>query len=239
MNLPSRISIALFIYIFLNISAFAQQSEGALVAIGGEVAFPGQYVCQGRQMTAADLIRDAGGLTGDAYEAGVGLYRQMSDEQYERMVLACQLAQEQLDIFKVKIQVPSRSDRYSVPLDSFLIPGDEVVVPKHASTVSIYGAVQYPTVVVYSPEKTIDDYIRLAGGYSRDAARSKVFVLSPDGEKLKKKAAKILAGSEICVPSRIKSSENAIFAEEIISICTSTNSVTEMVIEIVDKINKR
>ncbi len=237
MNLLFRISFALITFALFDMSAFADRKE-ALVTISGEVLYPGQYLCQGCKMTAQDLIDMAGGLTADAYLSGITIQRSLTDIEYANMVLACKLAEEQLFMLNAILQVPSRKDRYAVDVSVPLRSGDEVVVPKLHSTVKVSGAVQFPTVVTFEPEVSVQDYIRMAGGFSKDAARSRVYVLSPNGEKLKKTTLRLLPGSEILVPSRKNADMPHLFADEILSICTSTSSVTDMVLEMVERVMK-
>ncbi len=237
MNPLVKILSLMLLCMMLSVSVFAQQEDIAPVVLSGEVALPGQYaVYEGSGVTLSDLISDAGGLTANAFEPGIKVCRRMTDTQYERMVLACRLAQEQLSSLKVKLEVPERNMQYTVSSDAYILPGDEVVVPRQTLSVKISGAVQSPASIVYYSGWTLDDYIRMAGGYTRDAAKGKVYVISPNGEKQRKSKAQIQPECEICVPSRLEPDERTISKEDIITICTSTNSVTDMVIMIVDKI---
>ncbi len=236
MNLHLRISSVIISAILLTFSTLAED-RSALVKISGEVVFPGQYLIRGTCMKAADVIAEAGGLAPDAYPAGIVLFRGLTDEEYSRVLLACRLAEEQLSGLDVKLQIPDKTIRYSVSSTECLRAGDEVVVPKQSFTVRISGAVNFPTVVTFAPEASVDDYILMAGGLAENAERGGIYVLHPSGEKVKRSRADIVPGSEIFVPSDGKSGEKVIFAEEILSICTSTASVTQMVIGIVELIN--
>ncbi len=221
----------------LSISLFSQQDNALYITVSGEVLSPGQYPCEAGVTTAEGAIRTAGGLTSDAFEAGIRVFRCLTDVEYERMALACRLAQENLEVLEVEIEVPDRSERYTVGYGEMLLSGDEVLVPKQSRSVKISGAVNSPASIVYYAGWTLDDYIRMAGGYAPGAAKGKIYILSPTGERMKKNA-QLLPECEICVPTAGKSDIKEDYTEEIINICTSTDSVTEMVIEIVDMFNK-
>ncbi len=236
MNLHLRISSVIISAILLTFSTLAEE-RSALVKISGEVVFPGQYLLHGTCTKAADIIAEAGGLTPDAYPAGISLSRGLTDEEYSRILLACRLAEEQLAGLDVKLQVPDKNIRFSISSEEYLRDGDDIVIPKQYSTVRVTGAVNFPTVVAFDPKASIDDYILMAGGLAEDAERDRIYVLHPSGEKAKRGRAKIVPGSEIYVSTNGKSGENVIFAEDILSICTSTASVTQMVIGIVELIN--
>ncbi len=234
MNLCLKVFVAITCSMFLCTSLFAEE-KGSLVTISGEVVFPGQYVCIDSRTTAAEIIDLAGGLTSDAYSEGISVQRLLTDEEYGRMELACRLANEQLAAIDVKLQVPDRTSRYTIDSATALRGGDEIIVPKQSSTVMISGAVQYPSVVTFEPGASLRDYIRMAGGFAKGAARGSVRILSPSGEE-SGRGGTILPGSEIRVLTRGKSGKNAVFAEEILSICTSTGSVAEMVVMLVERI---
>ena len=94
----------------------------------------------------------------------------------------------------------------SDPVDNFYVKdGDELLIPKRPSSVSIVGEVLNTTTVGFNPNFTVDEYISLAGGLNDTADKSKIFVILPNGKsQLVKKSLfssnkDILPGSTIVI----------------------------------------
>ena len=64
--------------------------------------------------------------------------------------------------------------------------GDRFIVPRIPSTVSVDGAVYNQNSFVYDPHRRVGAYIRLAGGASRDADKSRAYVIRASGSVLSK-----------------------------------------------------
>jgi protein involved in polysaccharide export with SLBB domain len=65
--------------------------------------------------------------------------------------------------------------------DIVLEDGDRFFVPYRSSSVNVMGQVYNSGTFLYDPHKTVRDYLRQAGGGTRDADRGKVFVLRANG----------------------------------------------------------
>ena len=65
--------------------------------------------------------------------------------------------------------------------------GDSVVIPARLSTVQIVGSVYNENAFLYDEHKTVAQYLRLAGGTTRDADRSHMYILRADGSTLTSK----------------------------------------------------
>lgn len=59
--------------------------------------------------------------------------------------------------------------------------GDQFIVPSQVSTVSVMGMVYNENAFMYRPGKRVSDYLELAGGPTRDADRSRIYVVRADG----------------------------------------------------------
>jgi protein involved in polysaccharide export with SLBB domain len=92
--------------------------------------------------------------------------------------------------------------------------GDRFVVPYRPSTVEMLGAVYNKTSFLYRRDERLDDYLRRAGGPTRDADRSRMFVIRADGSVLGKQSVKglwnggfgalrLMPGDAIVVPERL------------------------------------
>ena len=136
-----------------------------LVAVVGEVNFPGTYALKTRDARLADVIAHAGGLTAEAYPEGTHFIRNEGN------------------IGRVAIDVPRALRRRNAPDNLLLMHGDSIVIPRRSSVVTVRGAVNAPTVVAYVPGRDVDYYISQAGGPTRDADNRKAFVTQPNGKR--------------------------------------------------------
>lgn len=64
--------------------------------------------------------------------------------------------------------------------------GDRFAVPPRSSTVNVVGAVYNQNSFLYEPGQRITDYLRKAGGFTRNADKGRLFVLRADGSVVPK-----------------------------------------------------
>jgi len=69
-----------------------------------------------------------------------------------------------------------------IPLEN----GDRFIVPRVPLTVSVDGAVYNQNSFLYSPERRVGGYIRLAGGANRDSDKGRSYVIRADGSVISK-----------------------------------------------------
>ncbi|PYO07362.1 MAG: hypothetical protein DMD30_11190 [Gemmatimonadetes bacterium] len=161
-------------------------------AIAGEVRFPGRYTLKTKTERLTDLITRAGGLTRDAYADGVVFIRPANG------------------IGRIGIQLSdvlrhSRSHD-NVPLQD----GDSIYIPRFNPVVNVQGAVNSPVAVTYAPGKTIEYYVRAAGGPTVRADVKRSYVTQPNGKVESRQARFLLPdgvptpqpGSTVIVPNR-------------------------------------
>jgi len=72
-------------------------------------------------------------------------------------------------------------------LDIEVHDGDEIYMPKLVNTVTIVGQVLNPVTVPHKAGENFDYYLRLAGGTKKEADRSKIYALQPNGVSLRRK----------------------------------------------------
>ncbi|MDE2276557.1 MAG: SLBB domain-containing protein [Burkholderiales bacterium] len=65
--------------------------------------------------------------------------------------------------------------------DLALEDGDSLHIPARPLTVGVFGSVFNPGSYLYAPSRTLEDYLRLAGGPTRGADKGSVFVVRADG----------------------------------------------------------
>jgi polysaccharide export outer membrane protein len=181
-------------------------------AIAGEVRYPGRYSLRSKTERLSDLIERAGGITGDAYPDGVVFLRPRNN------------------VGRIGIQLSevlrSSRSRDNLPL----VDGDSVFVPRLNPVVTVQGAVNSPVAVTYSPGKTIEYYIRAAGGPTVRADVKRAYVYQPNG-KLEARQRRFLVpdgiptpepGSTVLVPNRDP-------LDRQVDLLTSIGSITQIV----------
>jgi protein involved in polysaccharide export with SLBB domain len=160
--------------------------------VAGEVRYPGRYSLKTKTEKITDLIARAGGLTADAYANGVTFYRTRNG------------------VGRIGIELPAVL-KNSRSLDNLpLQDGDSLYIPRYDAVVSVKGAVNSPVSVTWAPGKSIDYYVRAAGGPSRKADMTRAYVTQPNGKVEARQVNFLLpdgtpepkAGSTVYVPER-------------------------------------
>ena len=62
-----------------------------------------------------------------------------------------------------------------------LMDGDSVYIPRRPGTVDVLGSVFQQNAFVYRPQRTVNDYIKQAGGVTVTADKSEMYVIRADG----------------------------------------------------------
>jgi polysaccharide biosynthesis/export protein len=81
---------------------------------------------------------------------------------------------------RVVLQVPERAKLEDLP-EIELEDGDRFFVPQQPSQVSVFGTVFNETSFVYEANRTVADYLELAGGPRKQADRSSIYLLRANG----------------------------------------------------------
>ncbi len=74
------------------------------------------------------------------------------------------------------------------PLDIELEDGDQIYVPQIPQTVNVVGAVYNPTAVIYAPNRSVKDYLNMAGGLTRIAEEKEIYVIKANGSAVSRRA---------------------------------------------------
>lgn len=75
---------------------------------------------------------------------------------------------------------PGKMQLKDIP-DIVLEDGDQFIVPSKASTVSVMGMVYNENSFMHRPGKRVSDYLEQAGGPTRDADESRIYIVRADG----------------------------------------------------------
>jgi protein involved in polysaccharide export with SLBB domain len=134
------------------------------VVVTGEVQFPGTYSLRTKTEKVSDIIQRAGGLTREAYADGVVFYRAKDS------------------VGRIGIALPevlrNPRSRDNIQLQN----GDSIFIPRFNAVVNVKGAVNSPVAVTYVPGRSLDYYVRAAGGITRKGDLRYAYVTQPNGK---------------------------------------------------------
>jgi protein involved in polysaccharide export with SLBB domain len=178
------------------------------VRLDGEIAHAGIYTVEPGE-TLRQLVERAGGVTPDAYlygseftrestriiqQARIDEYVQSLAMRIQRTELASGAANQanQPDLISTLRRIratgrvvlrftPDSKSTKTIP-DIALEDGDRFVIPPVPATVNIVGAVYDQNSFLYTRNRKVGAYLRMAGGANRDADRKREFVVRADGE---------------------------------------------------------
>lgn len=83
--------------------------------------------------------------------------------------------------------------------DLRLEDNDVIVIPRRSQLVLVSGEVLVPQAVIYRPDLTAENYVRLAGGLSERGRRGKFLIRRANGEIIPDGRARLRAGDELVV----------------------------------------
>ncbi len=179
------------------------------VSILGEVETPGKYLVS-RNSTLNDLYELSGGFLQSADLDSVFLSRESIKEleksafESSRKIIVDALLASLSNPNSGNVVDPSVLSFLDLEIREFsgrvsgnlrpnselskkiiLENGDNVFIPSVKNTVSVYGQVLQPVTVLYQNFKSVDYYIELAGGLSKYADSSEIFILKSNGVSVK------------------------------------------------------
>ena len=138
--------------------------EHQSVEILGQVEFPGEYVLDGKGDDLSSIIKRAGGITKNANPTSVKVNR--SDKEI---------------FINLKKAIRFKGSKHNLPL----MNDDVIEVSRRTNTVSIVGAVNTPGTYQFIPGFNVKDYIKMAGGYSKEADKYSTYVRHANGSSEK------------------------------------------------------
>jgi len=182
------------------------------VALTGEVRFPGRYALLRKDERISDLIRRAGGLSGEA-DADAAFFTRFRSEAAFAAEAAGVESRTRVGMDLGRALARPRSND-----DLVLLEGDALNVPTRRTTVEIRGAVNAPTAIALDAGKSFRYYVRSAGGATATGDAKRAYVIQPNG-KIEARERVLLvfvrnptprAGATVVVPQkeeRVSSSE--------------------------------
>ena len=199
------------------------------VRITGEVLYAGTYTLENPEERLSSVLKRAGGLLPYADISGARLIRfkkQMDTLQLKRLALASMksddLSGNILDTAGLAMSQELNSATTQVALDLQRIlskPGtdddltledrDELIIPRFTNTVMIAGEVMKPVTVQFESGRSAGHYLSAAGGFTRNANKSRLFVVYPNGRSAKtltflgiRSYPKVTSGCSVFVPMK-------------------------------------
>ncbi|HZB28018.1 MAG TPA: SLBB domain-containing protein, partial [Gemmatimonadales bacterium] len=163
-----------------------------LVFLTGQVTHPGRYALLSKTERLRDLIKRAGGLTGEAYPDGIQFYRSYrpglrpAEDVPPRLDQQTQPAVDTLPpgyTERVGIDLPEVLDDNDARDNVILAGGDSIHIPEYNPIIMVQGAVNSPGAVPYTPGKSLDWYVNSAGGYTQLSDHKHAYVTQPNGKR--------------------------------------------------------
>ncbi len=158
------------------------------INISGEINIPGYYVLKEDNETLQSLINRSGGITDNALESGVSIFRDKNyfenppeDKKLEGLLLEKEKSEPSIikqgfeEVTKNKIKLAWQD------LDIILMPGDSIVVRPKVGAVYVAGEVYNPGLVGYQKNKSVRFYLNSAGGINNYGNRNNVVIVYPNG----------------------------------------------------------
>ena len=117
-------------------------------------------------------------------------------------------------VFELKPGVSDVAELPDIPLED----GDRLFVPSPPATVNVIGSVYNESAYLFHPRKRVKDFLRLAGGATRDADEGRIFVIRANGAVVSAadasgwwaggvESARVMQGDAIVVPGRLNNKD--------------------------------
>ncbi len=103
----------------------------------------------------------------------------------QQMLIAALRKVEPLGRVVIELEDPERLR--GTPKDIALQEGDRLMVPEAPGTVNVVGAVFAPTALVYTPYRTVKEYLTMAGGTTDIADDKEIYVIKVNGAAVSRK----------------------------------------------------
>ena len=139
------------------------------VQVEGEVNEPGNFTLQGEAETVSSLILRAGGLKKQALPEGAIVKRKKG--------IVTMSEQNSAEYYDITVNLPLALANPGSADDIVLKGDDRLFIPTNPGIVEVRGAVKRPLTLQHLPERSLEDYIALCGGYldKADPANLTVF----------------------------------------------------------------
>jgi len=162
------------------------------IVINGYVSYPGWYNINKNSTTLKDVIEEAGGFLPEASLTEASVSRKMdveeTDPEYERLKIIPieNMTEDEYDYYKAKSRQHSGTvvvnfvklfEDNDLKENIILRKNDVIVIPEKKDYIIMLGQVVNPGKIIYDSTLTINDYIKLAGGFGWRALENDVRII--------------------------------------------------------------
>ena len=166
--------------------------------LGGVLTRQSTRQIQKQQLHAAINRLEAGSLaTPDRKPPAVWIQKMRNAPRFcqaaANALLAASRKVEPLGRVVIELEDPERLR--GTPKDIDLEEGDTLMVPEAPGTVNVVGAVFAPTALVYTPYRTVKEYLTMAGGTTEIADDKEIYVIKVNGAAVSRKGFSLLGAS--------------------------------------------
>lgn len=219
------------------------------VVVLGQVQFPGPYALTSTKEKVSDLYKRVGGLLPDANIKAAYIKRFKSDEERKRISEDARRLQLLFADSSATVLRDIEKEYDKIPLDMTAIlrsPGstadivlqsrDELIIPKFDAQVRVNGSVLQATQIPFEKGLVFSSYISAAGGYARDAWKSRAYIIYANGKSATikrflffKNNPRVEPGAEIIVPKQ-PLSKGRLTTGEVVGLSSALASLAGVVI---------
>ena len=176
---------------------FSINEPQEMVTINGQIKFPGRYPIESGITSVNDIIKKAGGFLPDSDSLKFYINnRRISstpDRELERILLKEQINRSIEEKAYVKARIRTQKGSLEIATNNtvtkrhLLTNDDQILIPKSFPYVEVIGAILYPGRYAFKDELTANEYIKMAGGLSKNSSGKKFLVKSMTGQRFKLK----------------------------------------------------
>lgn len=186
--------------------------------IYGEIERPGAYPIRHGYTRLSHIVREAGGFLDRADLSTIRVFRgsgltREADPEVTRLSQLSRREMTSSEYALLRARLAARNEDFRVDwkrlgespdLDLLMEDGDVVRVDPITASVRVDGEVKRPGVIAYVEGRSVDEYVQLAGGFSKRASKGQVRITSrTNGQTSRAKDTPTIApGDLIWVPEK-------------------------------------
>ena len=189
-----------------------------IVEIVGEINYPGTYPIKIGTTTISDIIRLAGGFLPSADSSKIYINNKtivkIPDRELERILLKDEINRSIEEKAYVKARIRTEKGALETSLNTiknnnYLVTNNDVIfIQKYFPYVEVIGAVESPGRYPFSSANNANDYIKLAGGVTKNASRKRFVIKSTTGQRLKvSRNLDLQYGDVVFIPEKVDYNE--------------------------------
>ena len=166
-----------------------------MVSINGRIKYPGRYPIEPGVTTVSDIIEEAGGFLSDSDSTKFYINNRTisssPDRELERILLKEEINRSVEEKSYVKARIRTQKGSLEIATNSIskrahlLTNNDEILIPKSFPYIEIIGAISFPGRYAFKNNLTSNDYIKMAGGLSKNSSGKKFIVKAMTGQRFK------------------------------------------------------